>query len=146
MVNRNYKKGGGFEYEWMYYLIYHYFDNVRSYASKGVADVRSVPPKEAKSPLVIYAQCKNTKKGDYIDPKERRQLRECQEKFQCIVIEPFKKDRECFVKIEPYKLDGEIMKPEVFLKKYYGINADSWKEWRNNWFREGIKRQPINNN
>ena len=89
MVNRNYKKGAGFEYEWMYYLIYHYFDNVRSYASKGVADVRSVPPKEAKSSLVIYAQCKNTKKGDYIDPKERRQLRECQEKFQCLVIEPF---------------------------------------------------------
>ena len=145
MVNRNYKKGAGFEYEWMYYLTYHYFDNVRSYASKGVADVRSVPPKEAKSPLVIYAQCKNTKKGDYIDPKERRKLRECQEKFQCIVIEPFKKDRECLVKIEPYKLDGEIMKPEVFLKRYYGINADSWKEWRNNWFREGIKRQPINN-
>ena len=49
MVNRNYKKGAGFEYEWMYYLIYHHFDNVRSYASKGVADVRSVPQKWAKS-------------------------------------------------------------------------------------------------
>ena len=143
MVNKNYRKGAGFEYEWMYYLIYHHFDNVRSYASKGVADVRSVPPKWAKSPLVIYAQCKNTKKGDYINPKERRQLHECQQKFQCLVIEPFKKNRECLVKIKCWELDGEIMKPEVFLKKYYGIDADSWKVWRDNWFREGVKRKPL---
>jgi len=143
MVNRNYRKGAGFEYEWMYYLIYHHFDNVRSYASKGVADVRSVPPKWAKSSLVIYAQCKNTKKEDYINPKERRQLHECQQKFQCMVVEPFKRKRECFVKINCWELDGEIMKPEAFLKKYYGIDADSWKVWRDNWFREGVKRKPL---
>ena len=115
MVNRNYRKGAGFEYEWMYYLIYHHFDNVRSYASKGVADVRSVPPKWAKSPLVIYAQCKNTKKEDYINPKERRELHECQQKFQCLVIEPFKKNRECFVKIKCWELDGESPEPPLDL-------------------------------
>ena len=58
--NPNYKKGTSFEYEWMYYCIYHHFDNVRSYASKGVADVRSIPPKFASNSLALYAQCKNT--------------------------------------------------------------------------------------
>ena len=38
------------------------------------------------------------------------------------------------------------MKPDEFLKRYYGISADTWKEWRNNWFKEGIKRQPNDDN
>ena len=143
MVNRNYRKGAGFEYEWMYYLLYHHFDNVRSYASIGVADVRSVPPKWAKSTIAIASQCKNTKKNDYIAPAERRRLEAYSKKYSYIVIEPFKMNRTCYVKMEPWKLKGKIITPEQFLKKYYGIYADTWKRWRTNW-HHGIKRQPIN--
>jgi hypothetical protein len=141
--NWRYKKGASFEYEWMYYCLYHHFDNVRSYASKGVADVRSIPPKWARNSIALYAQCKNTLKEDYIAPDERDALRECSEKFHCLIVEPFKKNRKCFVKIEPWKLDGKIMTPEKFLKKYYGIEADTWKTWRENWFRKNIKRKRL---
>ena len=81
MPNRNKIKGTNFEYEWMYYLLYHHFDNVRSYASIGVADVRSVPPKWAKSTIAIASQCKNSKKNDYIAPAERRRLEEYSKKY-----------------------------------------------------------------
>ena len=143
MPNRNKIKGTNFEYEWMYYLLYHHFDNVRSYASIGVADVRSVPPKWAKSTLAIASQCKNTKKNDYIAPAERRRLEAYAKKYAYLVVEPFKMNRTCYVKLEPWKLDGKIMTPEQFLKKYYGIFADTWKRQRTNW-KHGIKRQPIN--
>ncbi len=141
--NPNYKKGTSFEYEWMYYCIYHHFDNVRSYASKGVADVRSIPPRFATNSLALYAQCKNTLKEDYVDPEERENLKRCSEKFFCLVVEPFKKDRTCYVKLEPWKLDGEIMTPERFMGKYYGIEADTWKLWRKNWYSRNnpIKRK-----
>ncbi len=139
--NPNYKKGTSFEYEWMYYCIYHHFDNVRSYASKGVADVRSIPPRFANNPLALYAQCKNTKKEDYIDPVERGQLEQCSKDFFCLVVEPFKKNRTCFVKLEPWKLDGEIITPDKFLRDYYGIEADTWKMWRKNWYTNKIMRK-----
>ena len=145
MPNRNKIKGTNFEYEWMYYLLYHHFDNVRSYASIGVADVRSVPPKWAKSTIALASQCKNTKKGDYIDPAERKRLGEYADKYSYFVIEPFKKNRTCYVKLEPWKLDGRIILPEQFLKEFYGMYADSWKRYRANWKR-GIKRQPNNKN
>ncbi len=141
MPNKNKLKGTRFEYEWMYYLIYHHFDNVRSYASKGVADVRSVPPRWAKEKLALASQCKNTKKGDYIDPAERRRLKAFNEKFSYITVEPFKLNRTCLVKIEPWSLKGKHLPPDEFLRKFYGINADSWYEYRRNWKR-GIKRQP----
>ncbi len=139
--NWRYKKGASFEYEWMYYCIYHHFDNVRSYASKGVADVRSIPPSYAKEPRALYAQCKNTKKEDYIDPVERGQLEKCSQDFLCIVVEPFKKDRKCWIKVEPWKLDGEIMSPDKFMRDYYGIEADTWKIWHKNWYTNNIKRK-----
>ena len=123
-------------------MIYHHFDNVRSYASKGVADVRSVPPRWAKEKLALASQCKNTKKGDYIDPAERRRLKVFDEMFAYITIEPFKLRRTCLVKLEPWSLKGKIIAPDEFLRKYYGISADSWYEYRRNWKR-GIKRQPI---
>ena len=127
----------------MYYLLYHHFDNVRSYASIGVADVRSVPPKWAKSTIAIASQCKNSKKNDYIAPAERRRLEEYSKKYSYIVIEPFKMNRTCYVKLEPWKLKGKIITPEQFLKKYYGMYADTWRRQRTNW-NHGIKRQPIN--
>ena len=98
----------------MYYLLYHHFDNVRCYASKGVADVRSVPPKWAKSTIALASQCKNTKKGDYIDPAERRRLEAYSKKYSYLVVEPFKMNRTCYVKLEPWKLDGKIITPELF--------------------------------
>lgn len=139
--NWRYKKGASFEYEWMYYCIYHHFDNVRSYASKGVADVRSIPPKFASNSLALYAQCKNTIKEDYIAPDEREALEKCSEDYFCLVIEPFKRNRKCFIKIEPWKLDGKIMSPEKFMADYYGIEADTWKTWRKNWYTKKIKRK-----
>ena len=142
MPNKNKLKGTGFEYDWMYYMIYHHFESFRSYASIGVADVRHVPPIYSVNPVACYAQCKNTKKGDYIAPWERKRLWECQQKYHCLVIEPYKKDRTCFVKIRPWSLKGYSMKPEDFLTKFYGIEADSWSLWRKNWFRNNIKRKP----
>ena len=127
----------------MYYLLYHHFDYVRSYASIGVADVRSVPPKWAKSTIAIASQCKNSKKNDYIAPAERRRLEEYAKKYSYLVIEPFKMNRTCYVKLEPWKLKGKIITPEQFLKKYYGIFADTWRRQRTNW-KHGIKRQPNN--
>ena len=141
MPNKNKIKGTRFEYEWMYYLIYHHFDNVRSYASKGVADVRSVPPRWAKEKLALASQCKNTKKGDYIDPAERGRLKAFNEKYSYKTIEPFKLRRTCLIKLEPWLLKGKIMPPDEFLRKFYGLHADSWYEYRRNW-RRGIKRQP----
>lgn len=126
-------------------FLYHNFDNIRSYASKGVADIRSIPPKGSKLKIALAIQCKNTKKFDYIDPVERQSLLEFSKKFEYLVIEIFKKDRQAFVKIKPWNLKGKIMKPEEFLKLYYGIEADSWSLWRKNWFREGIKRKPKTN-
>ena len=139
--NWRYKKGASFEYEWMYYCIYHHFDNVRSYASKGVADVRSIPPKFATESRALYAQCKNTAKEDYIAPDERNELERCSQDYQCIIIEPFKRNRKCLIKVEPWKLDGEIMTPEKFMVDYYGIEADTWKLWRKNWYTNKIKRK-----
>lgn len=141
--NWRYKKGSGFEYEWLYYCLYHHFDNVRSYASKGVADVRSIPPRWANNPIALYAQCKNTLKEDYIAPDERNELEECSKKFFCLVVEPFKRNRTCLVKIEPWKLNGEIMTPEAFLNKYYGLQASTWAEWRKDWYTNKVRRKPL---
>jgi Holliday junction resolvase len=140
LPNRNKQKGTRFEYEWMYFMMYHHFDNVRSYASIGVADVRSVPPVWAKNKMAVAAQCKNTKKGDYITPVERDRLQKYAEKFAYLVVEPFKKNHKVFVKLEPWKLDGEILSPDEFLYREYGIFADSWTKYRSNW-NNGIKRK-----
>jgi len=140
MPNYNKLKGTRFEYEWMYFMMYHHFDNVRSYASVGVADVRSIPPRWCKNKMAIGAQCKNTKKGDYINPDERKRLEEYSKKFAYLVVEPFKKDHKVYVKLEPWKLKGKIITPDVFLYKYYGIYADTWKMYRKNW-KNGIKRK-----
>ena len=126
----------------MYYMIYHHFDNVRSYASKGIADVRSVPPKWSKNKICVGSQCKNTKKGDYIDPAERRRLKWYSETFHYLVVEPFKRDGVVFVKLEPWKLDGELMYPEDFLYDYFGMEADNWKTYKKNW-KNGIKRKKL---
>ena len=142
MPNRNKQKGTRFEYEWMYYMMYHHFDNVRSYASVGIADVRSVPPVWAKSPLAVAAQCKNTKKGDYINPDERKRLKEYSDKFSYLVVEPFKKDHKVYVKIEPWELEGKSIPPDQFLYEYYGIFADPWNMYRKNW-NSGIKRKKM---
>jgi len=123
-------------------MLYHGWDNIRSYASKGVADLRAVPPKNSKLKIALAIQCKNTKGGDYITPKEREALKKFAAKYSYIVIEFFKKDRETLVKICPWNLKGKIMTPEYFLKTYYGIDAHSWKEWRSNWYTKGIKRKP----
>ena len=143
MPNRNKLKGTRFEYDWMYFMIYHHFDNVRSYASIGIADVRSIPPKFCKNQLCVASQCKNTKKGDYIVPDERRRLKWYSETFHYLVIEPFKRDGEVFVKLEPWKLDGELMYPDDFLHEYYGMDADNWKTYRKN-CKKGIKRKKLN--
>ena len=91
MPNYNKLKGTRFEYEWMYFMMYHHFDNVRSYASIGVADVRSIPPRWCKNKLAVAAQCKFTKKGDYINPDERKRLEEYSKKFSYLVVEPLEK-------------------------------------------------------
>ena len=126
----------------MYFMIYHHFDNVRSYASVGIADVRSIPPRFANSTLCVAAQCKNTKKGDYIVPAERSRLKWYSETFSYVVVEPFKKNHKVYVKLEPWKLKGKIMTPDAFLFKYFGIYADTWKIYRKNW-NSGIKRKKI---
>lgn len=141
--NWRYKKGSSFEYEWLYYCLYHHFDNVRSYASKGVADVRSIPPRWANNPIALYAQCKNTAKEDYVPPDERNELELCSKKFFCLVVEPFKRDRTCLVKVEPWKLDGEIMTPEAFMEKYYGLKASTWAEWRKDWYTNKVRRKAL---
>jgi len=127
--NKNYQKGARFEYQWMWYLIYHGFDNVRSYASKGVCDIRSVPPRTAKVATACGAQCKNQKNADYLSPKERNNLLQFSLKYNYVVCEPFKANRTCYVKLRPWELDGPVMTPEEFLKKVYGINAMSWREF-----------------
>lgn len=126
----------------MYFMMYHYFDNVRSYASIGIADVRSIPPRFANSTLCVAAQCKNTKKGEYIVPDERKRLEWYDKTFAYLVVEPFKKKSEVFVKIHPWKLKGKIMTPDAFLFKYFGIYADTWKIYRKNW-NSGIRRKKI---
>jgi hypothetical protein len=123
-------------------MIYHHFDNVRSYASVGIADVRSIPPRFANSPLCVAAQCKNTKKGDYIVPAERGRLKWYSETFSYVVVEPFKKNHKVYIKLEPWKLKGKIITPDEFLYKFYGIYADDWKTYRKNW-NDGIKRKKI---
>lgn len=146
MVNWNYRKGASFEYETMYYFLYHGFDNIRSYASKGVADVRAVPPRHAKLRLAIAIQCKNTKNGDYITPKERATLKLFSSKYSYIVIEVFKKDRKAWIKLQPWNLKGKIITPDEFLKTYYGLEADTWADWRKNWFKNKIKRKVYKKN
>ena len=140
MPNRNKQKGTRFEYEWLYYLLYHHFSNIRSYASIGVADIRSVPPRFAKLNICLASQCKNTKKGDYIDPAERGRLERFSKKYSYIVCEPFKLNRTCYVKLQPWNLKGKIMTPEMFLNIYYGISADPWKIARKN-YSSGITRK-----
>ena len=123
-------------------MMYHHFDNVSSYASVGIADVRSIPPRFANSTLCVAAQCKNTKKGDYIQPAERGRLKWYSETFSYIVVEPFKKNHMAYVKLEPWKLDGEIITPDEFLFRFFGIYADNWKTYRKNW-NDGIKRKKM---
>ena len=144
MPNRNKQKGTAFVYEWMYFMMYHYFDNVRSYASIGVADVSSIPPSWSKNKMAVGAQCKNTKKGDYIQPAERKRLEEYSKKFAYLVVEPFKKNRKVYVKLEPWKLDGEILTPDEFLYREYGMFADTLTTYRRNW-KNGIKRKKMLN-
>jgi len=129
--NPNYRKGYNFEWEWLWYIKYHGFDPVRSYASKGVCDIRAVPPVEATIQLAMGAQCKNQKKEDYLNPKERTALLNLNLTNHYIICEPFKANRTCFVKMRPWELDGPILTPEEFLSKIYGIkNPMTWKEFK----------------
>ena len=128
--NKNYQKGYRFEWEFLWYLKYHSFDPIRSYASKGVCDIRAVPPRSAKITTALGAQCKNQKNGDYLSPKERLQLQNFSNQFNYIIIEPFKANNTCYIKIRPWELHGPVMTPEEFLKKVYGINAMSWREFK----------------
>ena len=121
-------------------FLYHNFDNIRSYASKGVADIRSVPPRNAKLNIPIAIQCKNTKNPGYLEPKERNSLGKFSKKYSYIVIMMYKDGRDCKIKLQPWHLNGKVMEPHVFLKTYYGIEADTWKVWRKNWFKEKIIR------
>jgi len=137
--NPNYQKGYRFEWEFLWYLKYHGFDPIRSYASKGVCDIRAVPPRSAKISTALGAQCKNQQKEDYLSPKERLQLKDFNEKYSYITIEPFKANRTCYIKLRCWELRGPIMTPENFLKQIYGINAMSWRE-----FKSKYKQQKSN--
>ena len=128
--NYNYQKGYRFEWEFLWYLKYHSFDPIRSYASKGVCDIRAVPPRTADRSTALGAQCKNQKNADYLSPKERSGLAEFNAKFNYIVIEPFKANNTCYVKVRPWELDGPVMTPDKFLRKIYGIKAMSWREFK----------------
>ena len=33
------------------------------------------------------------------------------------------------------------MTPDKFLRDYYGIEADTWKTWRKNWYTNKIMRK-----
>lgn len=128
--NPNYQKGYSFEWEWLWYCKYHGFDPVRSYASKGVCDVRAVPPKSAEIKLTMGAQCKNQKKADYLIPKERQALLNLSLTNHYIICEPFKANRTCYVKLRPWDLKGVVMTPEDFMRKVYGIKSPlTWREF-----------------
>lgn len=134
MGSKAYQKGARLEYEFMYYLRYHGFDVFRSYASKGHSDLRAVPHKFHVVNTTLYAQCKNTKKADYITPKERMTLYETSQVVSGIMIEPYKIGGECWVRLEPWKLHGDSMSPDAFLSYYYKFDdAHTWKQWKKNW-------------
>ena len=130
--NKHYQKGYRFEWECMWYLIYNGFDNVRSYASKGVCDIRSIPPRTCTSKTALGIQCKDTKKGQYLVPKERNNLLGLSLQYHYNVVLFFKSNHKVYVKIKPWDLDGGIiMPPEEFLRKIYGMKgAISWREYK----------------
>ncbi len=128
--NPRYIKGYRFEWEFLWYLKYHSFDPIRSYASKGICDIRAVPPRTAKISTALGVQCKNQKNADYLNPKERLRLLGFNNQFNYIVIEAFKANNTCYIKIRPWELDGPIMTPEEFLNKVYGIKGMSWRDFK----------------
>jgi len=113
----------------MWYLLLHGFYTVRSYASHGVIDLLSIPPKIANNTQALASQCKNTKKGSYMSPRERDNLKRFAETHQCLVVEPFKEDRTCNVKLDPWNLNSKSMKPDEFLYQFYGLEAITWKDF-----------------
>lgn len=145
MPNKQYKKGTSLEYECMYYFIFNYWRVIRSYASKGECDLYLFPPKNTRISIGLGIQCKNIKQENgYLTPKERNQLKRFNDSYSCLVIEVFKRNRRAMVKINPWLLGGKVMEIEDFIKTYYGVDASSWKEWRRMWYKEGIKRKPLN--
>lgn len=144
MPNRMYVKGRNWEYDIMYYYLFHRFRVIRSYASKTECDLYLFPPKNSKIDIGLGIQAKDLKGGkSYLVPKEREQLKKFSDSYKCMTIEVFKRDRRAIVKLTPWNLKGKEMEIEDFLKIYYGVkDAYSWKDWRRMWFREGIKRKP----
>lgn len=70
MANRNYTAGRNFEYRIIRRLRAVGFYCIRSYASKGIADIVAVPPVPGPALLI---QAKKTK-GGYVRPDERTGL------------------------------------------------------------------------
>ena len=130
--NKHYQKGYRFEWECMWYLIYNGFDNVRSYASKGICDIRSIPPRSCSIQTALGVQCKDQQTEDYLNPKERAKLLGLSLQYHYLVVLFFKSNHKVYVKVKPWELDnGVIMPPEEFLRKFYGMKgALTWKEYK----------------
>ncbi|NIU00406.1 MAG: hypothetical protein GWN01_05540 [Nitrosopumilaceae archaeon] len=119
MGNKNKEKGTRLEYDVMHYLEMIMFYCIRAYSSAGWADLMASPSWNPRGNFrCLLIQCKDSKKGDYIEPMERDHLDYLQQINSGLVLLVYKDKSIVYAKNWE---TGETLKIDEFIQKYYGI-------------------------